>query len=212
VEVTSIRLGIGSAITRRSGIWRIWVNKKGDVYVSVRCLGGVWKISLHKDGNCQFGFTKEYSTTASTRFGIESRHAEVWRLPTAPFIRALQILIPESELRIQEVVDIRKINWLPDLQQRSIGTITIFIVQSGVKIELDEGLKAVQIWELCTNTRKALITYAVTPYDAELEHLVSREKEKMHSVARSLEIQTGTRAIIADTGKHFERTILELAL
>ena len=37
------RLAIGSQHGRRSGTWRMWSNPKGDIYVAVRCLGGIYK-------------------------------------------------------------------------------------------------------------------------------------------------------------------------
>jgi len=76
-----IRWAIGSADGPRSSLWRMWGNKKGDIYVAVRSLGAITKASFHRDGSCQVGFTEPYAATASRRFGVTSRHWDRWQLP-----------------------------------------------------------------------------------------------------------------------------------
>ena len=68
-----IRWAIGAPDGPRSSAWRLWGNKKGDIYVAVRSLGGIIKASFHRDGRCQVGFTDSYAMTASRRFGVRFR-------------------------------------------------------------------------------------------------------------------------------------------
>jgi hypothetical protein len=76
-----IRWAVGSPDGRRSSTWRLWGDKKGDVYLSMRSQGGRLKASFHRDRHCSVGFTKEYESIAKERFGADSRHWERWRLP-----------------------------------------------------------------------------------------------------------------------------------
>jgi hypothetical protein len=93
-----LRWAVSTPDGPRSSIWRLWGNKKGDVYLSVRSLGGVLKASFHRDRRCQVGFTSNYTETAIQRFGARSRHWERWVLPEAPTVRAVQIVVPANEL------------------------------------------------------------------------------------------------------------------
>jgi len=43
-----------------SGIWRIWLTKKGDVYLCTTKMGGIVKYSFHQSGICRHAFTTEY--------------------------------------------------------------------------------------------------------------------------------------------------------
>ncbi|MDH3504377.1 MAG: hypothetical protein OEM58_07605 [Nitrospirota bacterium] len=127
------RLAIGLSARRQSGIWRIWSNPKGDIYVANRCLGGIYKASFHKDRKCQFGFTAEYADKAKERFGRDVRHVEKWLLPEAAIVRAVQILIPESELR-ESAKEEKKITWLETPPRDSVGTISLFITEKTLNL------------------------------------------------------------------------------
>jgi hypothetical protein len=59
-----IRWIIGTPDGARSSTWRLWANKKGDVYVSRRGAGEIYKVSFHRDGNCHIGFASDYRETA----------------------------------------------------------------------------------------------------------------------------------------------------
>lgn len=80
--------------------WVLWENKKGDIYVAQRSLGGITKASFHRDGKCHVGFHSDYADTASRRFGVAKRLWEKWRLPDDPVVRVLQVLVFHSELRL----------------------------------------------------------------------------------------------------------------
>ena len=206
------RLAIGTSQSSMSSVWRIWSNYKGDVYVSVRCLGGTYKMSLHKDGKCQFGFTKEYEKLAEERFGIENRHQELWRLPDEPIIRALQILIPASELREAEVSNPQKVTWLETPPAGIIGTISLFLTAPDVKFDIPETTCGARlVGKLETSIRHAWVTYAFTKPDDELKKIVKNEKEKLLSLPRAESVPAGTRATLWDSKNSHERHVLELA-
>lgn len=206
------RLAIGSQHGRRSGTWRMWSNPKGDIYVAVRCLGGIYKASFHKDGKCQFGFTAQYADKAATRFGRQDRHLEKWRLPKYPIVRVLQILIPESELRESKMNDSKGITWLPMPPRETIGTISLYLTTPRDQLKLPEGAQDVwMIGNMNTLVRNGWITYAFTPLDQTLARLIEFEKKRLYSVSIVTEIPPGTRATLWDSKDSHDRHVLELA-
>lgn len=121
----AIRFAVGSVNERRSSTWRLWGNKKGDTYLSMRSLGSQLKISIHKDRRCHIGYTKEYESIASERFGEENRHWERWVLPEGNVVRVIQILIPDSELGIFSSDEKTPMRWIP---APGVGRATVFSV------------------------------------------------------------------------------------
>lgn len=201
------RLAIGSQHGPRSGVWRMWSNSKGDVYVAVRCLGGIYKVSFHKDGNCQYGFTDQYAETALSRFGRQNRHLEKWRLPPDPIVRVLRILIPESELREASMNDNKGVTWLPIPLQ---GTISLYLTTPSTQLpETIQG--AWMVGNMNTRSRNAWITYASTPLDDTLTQLIALEKQKLYAISMNDVVPPGTRATLWESKDEHDRHVLELA-
>lgn len=122
----ALRWAVGSFTGLRSGTWRLWGNKKGDVYLSMRTLGGLFKGSFHRDRNCHMGFTSEYAKTAEEKFGGKERHWMKWLLPDQPMVRAIQIIVPASELRAF-ASDEKEMHWIPVPSIGSAVTVSLFI-------------------------------------------------------------------------------------
>ncbi|HBE83440.1 MAG TPA: hypothetical protein PLN05_03945 [Pyrinomonadaceae bacterium] len=206
------RLAIGSPSKRQSGIWRIWSIPKGDIYVANRCLGGIYKASFHKDRKCQFGFTKEYAEKADERFGRNDRHIEKWRLPEDAVVCAIQILIPESELRISASTDDEKITWLETPPLDSVGTISLFITEKDIELHVPRNVPgAVIVGRLDTDIRRAWITYAFTIPDKKLAEIIEFEKHRLKATIANMAIPPGTRASLWDSKNSYDRHVLELA-
>jgi hypothetical protein len=206
------RLAIGASATRRSGVWRIWSNHKGDIYVANRCLGGIYKASFHKDRKCQFGFTSEYADKANERFGHRDRHLEKWLLPETTIVRAIQILIPESELRISPTDESKRITWLDMPPPGSVGTISLFITGKSIQLETSSAVPgATIIGKLDTHIRLAWIAYAFTYPDDQLAKLIQFEKRRLNLALANIAIPPGTRASLWDSKNDHDRHVLELA-
>ena len=206
------RLAIGAPANRQSGVWRIWSNPKGDVYVANRCLGGIYKASFHKDRKCQFGFTSEYADNANERFGRNDRHLEKWMLPETAIVRAIQILIPESELRISAKEENNKITWLETPPPGSVGTISLFITEKDFQLELPSNVPgATIVGNLDTDIRWAWISYAFTTPDDNLAELIEFEKRRLYSRIANIAIPPGTRASLWDSKNNHDSHVLELA-
>jgi hypothetical protein len=92
---------IDAADGRRAMSWTVVTAKHTlDVFVMARCMGHIWKISLHESGDWHAGFTE----AGAQRFipQAETRHFRSWKQPApfAPgFYRSVQIVAPDSELR-----------------------------------------------------------------------------------------------------------------
>lgn len=105
----AIRLCIGEPHGPRSSTWRIWSNpNKSDVYVTVRNLGGTFKVSLHESGNWRFGFVD--AAAAAHRGFIDAgadRAVHKWERPEAieRVTKGLEIIVPRSELRATPSAD-----------------------------------------------------------------------------------------------------------
>jgi hypothetical protein len=103
LDSSGLRITVGVPSGLQSGTWRFWITKS-DVYVSMRAVTRLLKVSLHSGGQCNFAFTKELSESlgGDHAFPDESRRVDTWR--RTPFVREgleipLQLHFPTSELR-----------------------------------------------------------------------------------------------------------------
>ena len=125
----AIRWAVGSPNGRRSSTWRLWGDKKGDVYVAMRSLANRLKVSIHRDRRCQVGFTSEFAKEAVERFGAPSRHWERWKLPDGPVIRALQIIIPDSDLEVFDADEKHPMHWIPAPGTGRAQVFSVFVAE-----------------------------------------------------------------------------------
>jgi hypothetical protein len=156
-----VRWIVGSAGGARSNTWRLWGNKKGDLYLAVRSLGGIVKASFHRDRRCQVGFTTEYQETARTRFGATQRHWDTWSLPSEPWVRVAQIVIPGSDLASFSGSESPETTWLPPPASESASLVSIFVAEPPA-IEswpdLFEGVTPLALFTYATRTAWAVST------------------------------------------------------
>jgi hypothetical protein len=57
-----------------SSIWRIWLTKKGDIYLCTKGMGGIIKYSFHRSGICRNAFTSEHGKSPK----LEDRAVYKW--------------------------------------------------------------------------------------------------------------------------------------
>lgn len=101
-KLDKIRFGVGSKAQRRSSLWVIVCNKD-DVYVGVRGLTGLIKVSLHKFGGSSVAFSRRYlEQVASAGLDVPSDRAFVrWKrsaTPTSGAVHVMSILFPSDFL------------------------------------------------------------------------------------------------------------------
>ena len=119
-----LRWAVGTPEGPRSSTWRAWGDKKGDVYLSVRSLGAALKISLHRDRQCQLGLTREFAE----KQGIAGRrYLARWKLPEAPIVRAVSILVPEEELGVFPSKEAEPMRWIAPPAIGEATVISLFI-------------------------------------------------------------------------------------
>ena len=214
---TVLRWAIGSCDGPRSTTWRLWGNKKGDIYVSTRSLGDRIKASFHRDGKCQVGFDSKYAETASRRFGVAARHWERWRLPADPVVRVLQICVPHSELRsFADRNSTADVIWLATPPVGSIAVVSILVSPPSItKLELPDGAEtsqgAIIVGNLRTSIRTAWMVYAHHPMDPVLAKVVDDERMKLTSDPRAANSLPGSRAMLWEHKEGHDRHVLELA-
>ena len=203
-----IRWAIGSSDGPRSSSWSLWVNRKGDVYVAVRSLGGVIKVSFHRDGKCHFGFTKESKATTSSG----SRHIQRWHLPIDQVVRALQIIIPHSELRSFRERNMKRLCWLPSPPANSVAVVSIFISPATIELSTVQIQGAATIFgKIITDIRTAWLIYGYIPRDNSLSDLIQNEHDKLKPVPGAELWPSNTRAALWEDRKDHNRHVLEIA-
>ncbi len=125
----AVRWAVGEKNGRRSSTWRLWGDKKGDVYLAMRSLGAQIKISVHRDRRCSVGFTKEFEQQAKDRFGAQSRHWKRWVLPEGEVVKAFQILVPDSELAAFMSDDKDPMGWIAAPGSGRAVVFTLFVAE-----------------------------------------------------------------------------------
>jgi hypothetical protein len=95
----------------------------------MRSLGSQLKVSIHRDPKCQVGFTKEYESVATERFGAGNRHWKRWVLPESNVARAIQIVIPDSELEVFSSKEKDPMRWIPSPGAGRATVFSVFIAE-----------------------------------------------------------------------------------
>jgi hypothetical protein len=121
-----IRWAVGSSDGLRSSTWRFWGNKKGDCYMSVRSLGGMFKMSFHRDRRCHSALTSEYAKGTSLE---RSRFLDKWALPDEPIVKAFQVVTPTAELRAFHEDEKKLTKWLPPPPPDGTTVVTLYLVR-----------------------------------------------------------------------------------
>lgn len=205
-----LRWAIGTPDGLRSTAWLLVGNKKGDLYVSVRSLGGITKASFHRDGRCQVGFTDAYRETAGARFGAaESRHWETWRLPDEPMVRVLQIFVPRTDFRAFVDRNSSPVTWLPTPPDGAVAAVSIFVSTGIADTSLPAG--ASLVGQVRASTRTAWVVYAHTPVDAAIGRMIGAARARIPPGPGAGKWPAGTRTAIWESRPDHDRHVLELA-
>jgi len=210
-----LRWAVGSLDGPRSSTWRLWGNKKGDIYIAVRHLGGILKTSFHSDGNCHTGFTSDYAGSANSLAPKEeSRHWDRWQLSNEAVVRALQIVVPSSELRKFESNESAQMIWLPSPISGWVSVVSIFIAQpDALKTwpAAEHGAKPLGI--IRTSNRIVWAVYAENPIDDNSRAEIEKNRAKVANMPGAAEVpkKPGIRAILWGSGDNQNRFFIELA-
>ena len=213
-HVGILRFAVGSDGGPRSAVWRIWGNKKGDIYVASRSLGGVLKTSLHRDRRCNTGFTTSYhDRPGSLSPKGRSRHLDRWSLPDVPAVLAAEILIPGTELRAAPVRGAEKVKWLTAPRPDQLLVASVVLVRSGAPPvdwnELGPGLEPLGV--VRTELRSACVVHKTIPMSAAIR---SRVKQEIAHASQTIKEprRTGYRLqLLGQRGDRVPRQFMDLA-
>ena len=121
IDDFTIRFTVGAKDGLRSGIWRVWSNPgKSDIYIAIRTIAGLNKMSLHSTGWCSASMTSQEakSNPAALQSQGGTRHLDKWHRPLLSgnlLSIPLRLRFPASELRpcIDPPPQAARIHWLP---------------------------------------------------------------------------------------------------
>lgn len=110
------RFGVGSLTTPRSTVWKVWTTGD-DAYIQSRMMGSSAKVSLHKDGQCQWSLNSDWYGVNRPGAKNSGRHIARWKRKKPEEDRAslvFRIIIPESELRRTVLPEsLKNVHWIP---------------------------------------------------------------------------------------------------
>jgi len=173
---------------RRSGIWKVWSPRNAsDVYISCREMKGDFKVSLHKSGDFEAGFSHEYEKQLR-EYGVwtDSRHMEKWKVerPVKQSVLAIRILIPGTELRgLTGAQQAKKpVQWIPAPPEDYTTSVEIFLANARLKFTEAGRPGILTRWELPSG-EAAWIGHRVAPTPDSINDAIadyrSRERTKL---------------------------------
>ncbi len=99
-----VRFAVGLPNGLTSNSWKVWANKKGDIYIACRDSFKQARVSLHVSGRWRMGFTTEaLKEDPSLLHPGENRVWEVWDRPPRAFPNttiAFRLYFPTAELAV----------------------------------------------------------------------------------------------------------------
>lgn len=138
-----VRFAVGPPDGLTSNSWRLWVGKKGDIYLKCRDNFREAKVSLHVSGRWRFAYTSEaIERDGSLIVPGENRAWDVWDEPppTLPStIAAFKLLFPISELAVQPAQRRRK-EWrdvihIEPASSPKMTVVTLFITDEQIELK-----------------------------------------------------------------------------
>lgn len=187
----TVRFGVGLPGAARSSVWRVWTESaKSDVYVAVRSMAGVMKISLHRSGVCHAALTKSFEARLPQEASLPdgSRYLDRWMRPThvgSQLVVPCRLVFPASELRHrgpdEEQLD-PSIKWLPP--PPSTKMIDVACTYSGQVFGSDEWpwkqLGAEFIARVMLGNGEVFwLVYIVTDVDAKVPDAIEKARREM---------------------------------
>jgi hypothetical protein len=79
-NLLDIRFGVRRPDGFVSGVWRLWVTRHGDAYLTAKASAGISKYSFHISGVCRSAFTSQHGTPST----MTDRAIFKWHRATTP--------------------------------------------------------------------------------------------------------------------------------
>jgi hypothetical protein len=217
-----IRWAVGSINGPRGATWRLWGNKKGDVYLAARSITREVKASFHRDRKCHLGFTSEYIESARTQFpGLTSRNWDCWTIPDELVVRALQIVLPASELRAFASQEAAQTKWLPPPSENFTSEVTVFIVDCRTMGRPTDskwpgasvGAQSLGLIDLPVAGRTVWAVHTYNALDGSAMACIEKQRRMVENLADDYKAHRtpDARAILAGSREGLTRFLLEFA-
>lgn len=211
----TFRFGVGDPAGLQSGVWRVWTDPgKSDVYVAIRTIAGINKISLHATGACNASLTSQAvknDPTIAKRFG-GSRHLDQWSRPMhtgALLSIPLRVRFLASELRMSIGLEEpkKKVEWFPappsDHAVDVVCSFTSQAFESGKWPWRDEGSTLLASAEL-QNGEAFWLTALVYRVPLGLDSMIEQQRARAR-------IPPNSRMLIGETGPGNVRVLTDAA-
>lgn len=128
----------------RCGLWKVIVNRKGDIYLVERTLGRSLKLSLHQSGDWRWQFEQEsIQRSAVARAAVDANGNRVmaqWARASCEsgVLRAFRIFTTGADMaQVPNDPEGKDTIWLPKLGMNELGLIEIILMRpDAAQIEL----------------------------------------------------------------------------
>jgi hypothetical protein len=176
------RFAVGDQDGLTSNSWRVWVDKKANIYIACRDQFPEAKVSLHPSGRWRMGFTEEAIIARPDLLASpeDNRAWEVWDKPSEylpQIIPAFHLYFPTSELAVQPAQRTEKL-WkdvvlIEPGQPGKMTVLSLFITTGDVTpVYSSEPSFALASFELGNNQYAKLVAH--TDPDDTVHELLSR--------------------------------------
>ncbi len=192
----AIRCAVGQADGVCGAIWRIWVTRS-DAYVSVRVLGGSYKVSLHESGLGKASMTREALAKPERWAKLDRPMPRVtWRFPRpveAQVPCAFFLLQPSREVDRPAPADSGDVAWIPAPPIGASIEFQLWIVPRNIRLGPDDwpakaAMATGAIGSLgLANGATLWVTWRELPDDADLMASVEPQRRAWRAVARTEE-------------------------
>ncbi|RYE38791.1 MAG: hypothetical protein EOP48_26570 [Sphingobacteriales bacterium] len=168
-----VRWAVGAIDSKRSSTWAMWGDKKGELYLSARSVGGQFKLSFHKSRICTLGCTREYAI--SQNIDPKARSLHRWKLPDQETVLAVQIIIPENELIVFKEEKLAKTRWIMSPPEGEVITCSMFISEKSNSVGVG-AFAGELVGSIETNDRSSWVQYTRGKIPATHANWIAREK------------------------------------
>jgi hypothetical protein len=137
-----VRFSVGNPNGLTSNSWRVWAEKKSELYIACRDNFKEAKVSLHASGRWRMGYTTEAIAKNPDLVSIDENRAwEVWDKPNETLPQtttAFHLFFPSSELTIRPDQRAGKqwkdVCYIEEAPPGKVTTITLFVTQRDVAL------------------------------------------------------------------------------
>lgn len=191
------RFAVGDPAGVTSNSWRVWAEKKSDIYIACRDNFRETKVSLHASGRWRMGFTTKAIADAPHLIGEHQNRAwEVWDRPkeTLPStIVAFHLVFATSELAVRPEqrtdADWKNVLFVEAAPSGKVTVATLFITTSEALLQHEtEPSFALATWSLGDNRHAQLVLHGEP--EGTLPELIntSVKSARATTIARGIDI------------------------